>query len=133
MEIPLRKYGIAFAYTFTVIKADLLLQENEIFMKFDMTKAHIIDIRHGLPLSMPDSPHGNLTTLFQGLFKIFSHEEKSSHIDNEKEPVELASNVMDKKDIETRSLQQLEVCANAARKTEAYDQYQLINKSDEQK
>ncbi len=135
---PKRKNGIAFAYTFTGNRTDLLVQENKIFMKFDMTKAHTIDVRYGLPFSMSgrmqfikDSSHGNLSALFQRLFKIFSHEEKNSPIDNEKIASEFADNTTEKKENETRSLQQLEDCANAARETEAHDQYEWFNKSDE--
>jgi hypothetical protein len=102
-------------------------------MKFDMTKAHTINVRHGLPFSMfgrkrpfliKDSSHGNLNSLLHGLFKIFSHREKNSPIDNEKTESEFSNNVTEKKENELHSLQQLENCANAARKTEAYGQYE---------
>ena len=95
-----------------------------------MRKAHTIDVRHGLPSSMfgrkrsfliKDSSYGNLSNLLHGLFKIFIHEEKSNPIDTEKIPDEFADNTTED---ETRSLQQLEDCANAARKTEAYGQYE---------
>jgi hypothetical protein len=106
-------------------------------MKFQTTKAHTIDVRHNLPFSMlhrkqfifiKNTPIENLSALFQGLFKIFSHKENKS-INNEKMPDEFADKVkvIKKEDNETRSLQQLENCANAARKTEAYDQYEWFN------
>jgi len=102
-------------------------------MKFDMTKVHTIDVRHGLPFSIfgrkrsfliKDLSYGNLNGLLHRLFKIFIHEKKSSPIDNDKISGKFADNTTEKKEDETRSLQQLEDCANAARKTGAYGQYE---------
>ncbi len=98
-------------------------------MRFQTTKARHIEVWQNLPFSMlnrkeaislNNSSCGNLSTFFHGLFKIFSHE-KNNHTENGKAAIEnmSVSNID-----ETSSLRHLENCANAARKTEGYGQYE---------
>ncbi len=91
-------------------------------MRFQTTKTETIEARHNLPFStlarrapylIKHTPHKNLKTLFQSLFKILPHKEKMFEPD--KYPLAINEE-------ETRSLQHLEDCANAARQTEAYSQ-----------
>jgi hypothetical protein len=104
-------------------------------MRFQTTKARHIDVWQNLPFSEPgrksfvlikNSTHGNLNTLFQGLFKIFAHD-KNNIANNEEIQIK---NIPETRKIETRSLKHLEDCANAARETEGSCQHEWINKSD---
>ena len=95
-------------------------------MKFQMTKGHTIGLRRNLPVSMQsvlikNQSSETLRTLFQGLLKIFFKKEKNNSINNEKS---FSNDILIVKENETQSLQQLEDCANAARKTEGYGQYE---------
>jgi len=99
-------------------------------MKFQMTKEHTIDLRHDLPVSMLDhkpsilnrnSPSVSLRTSFHRLFKIFSNKEQHSLINEGKSST---NDISIAKENESHSLQQLEDCANAARESEGYDQYE---------
>ena len=60
---------------------------------------------------------GGLDSITHGLFKILTH-------DGEKQQLS------DTQDDENEEIKHLEVCANATRGTEAYDQYEWLN-SDE--
>jgi len=113
--------------------------ENEILMKFQTIKAHSFDVRHILPLPLSahkpsiSNSYGYLTTLFQRMFK---HEKKDSPITNETPTIELVGDTSEKRnlgenEIEARSLQKLENCANAARQTEAASQYEWMDTTDE--
>ncbi len=98
-------------------------------MRFQMTKARHIEVWQNLPFSMHNHKeaislkipsYGNISTLFHGLFKIFAHE-KNNNTENEEAVIE---NAPDSNIDETSSLRHLENCANAARKTEGYGQYE---------
>jgi hypothetical protein len=110
--------------------------------KLQMAKADQIDVEHNLPVSILDvdyrkhstpiesRSHGHLSNILQRLFRIFTSENKiiSNSANN--------GNTVDRKiseirNDETQSLQDLEVCANAARETEACGQYEWINTCDE--
>ena len=108
-------------------------------MKFQTIKAHSFDVRHILPLPLSahkpsiSNSYGYLTTLFQRMFK---HEKKDSPITNETPTIELVGDTSEKRnlgenEIEARSLQKLENCANAARQTEAASQYEWMDTTDE--
>lgn len=102
----------------------------EILMRFQMTKVQNIDARHNLPFSplvhkesffVKNTSYINLSTLVQGWFKLLTHEEKNDITNNEKLPND---NILEAKNDELHSLQYLENCANVARETEAYGQFE---------
>ena len=114
-------------------------------MKIQTAKAHSINIRHILPFSLSESKQsmlmkkkssGKLTALFK---RIFKHSETYSSNNDEMPMAELAGNTLNAKDqiakeqrikiqqgksMETRSLEDLENCANAARQAGASGQYE---------
>ena len=90
-------------------------------MGFQAKMAQVNDIRQTLSSQ-------NLLTLKYGLFKILTPDEKS-YGDFENKPS--ANGLKDSEIEEIRTLQHLEDCANATRGTEAYDQYEWLNESDE--
>jgi len=109
-------------------------------MRFQTIKAHAIEARHSLAFSVfPDkqlslnetSAQGSLRTLLRRVFKILTHEEKNNPDKTESSFISAVEDVQEIKAYETRSLQHLEDCANATRETEAYSQYEWINKTDE--
>lgn len=110
--------------------------------KLQMTKAERIDERHNLPVSVLENDyskynrshesrsHGHLSNMLQRLFSVFNSNEKntSNTIDSKNK---VTQDNLEIKDDETQSLLDLEVCANAARETEACGQYEWIKSSDE--
>ena len=71
---------------------------------------------------------GSLNMLTHGLFKILTHDKKQTVIDEKKMAANDSNSTRNE---EIRSLQHLENCANAARGTEAYDQFEWLNDPDE--
>jgi hypothetical protein len=105
-------------------------------MKFQSKKALTADQSQNLPISMfgrkqsnfiKKSSNKNLSHLFQRLF-LFNNKDKNNLTDNKDFFVPNSSKTGNN---ETRSLQDIENCANAAREIEAFDQYDWINKADE--
>lgn len=108
--------------------------------KLQMTKAGRNDARHNLPVSVLENnyskyhrshesqSHGHLSNMLQKLFRAF----KGNDINT---PSTINSNATqnstDINNENTQSLMDLEVCANAARETEACGQYEWIKSSDE--
>lgn len=97
-------------------------------MKFQTIKAQTIHISSSMPAPMivdqqtssgKTLSQNNLSALLQKMFKILTHKDRNSAISTENKMIRPISS----KDKE-RSLEHLENCANAARQTEAYDQYE---------
>jgi len=97
-------------------------------MKFETTKTQTIDTRAGIPspitlyhqnASEETFSQNNLSAFLQKMFKILTHEMKNSAINTENDVI----NPDNGQEKET-SLEHLENCANAARQTEAFDQYE---------
>ncbi len=97
-------------------------------MKFQITRAQTIDTRHSMPSPMivdmqtsrgKSLSQNNLRALLHKMFKILTHEERNSAIRTENKS---RSPISAKK--KESSIEHLENCANAARQTEAYDQYE---------
>jgi len=110
--------------------------------KFQMTRANQIDTRHSLPVSaleidysrqstsVESQSHEHLSNMLHRLFRVLTRNENriNNNINNENIAIQNNSEI---KNDDTQSLLDLEVCANAARETEACGQYEWINTSDE--
>jgi hypothetical protein len=87
-------------------------------MRFQTLRLQTNSFRHALP-------SGNPGVKTQGLFKILSHLKKTKMAENKNEPEKNMND--DNETTEKESLEYLENCANAARETEALDQYDDYN------
>jgi hypothetical protein len=74
--------------------------------------------------------HGHLSKLLQSLRGVFINEK--TNLDNSaNNDINVANAKTEIKDDETQTLRDLEICANAARETEACGQYEWVKSSDE--
>ena len=94
-------------------------------MRLQTIRAQTIDIGQNLSFvgqaSNQKTSSGKLSTLTQKLFKILTPETDNDLTYCKKESV---NDTLEKSEDERRSLEHLENCANAARETEAYGQFE---------
>ena len=94
-----------------------------------------IDIAQMAPVSShyaESQSQGHFSKLMHDIYSIFTGEAKNSDVTTKNENMITQHNLeIDIKENEKQSLNDLEICANAARETEAYGQYEWINTSDE--
>jgi hypothetical protein len=94
------------------------------------------DVTHIVPVSalyVESHSEGHLSKLMHDIFSIFSSgDEKDNQVPTNNETMIFQHDLESDIEVnEKQSLNDLEICANAARETEAYGQYEWINTSDE--
>lgn len=74
--------------------------------------------------------HGQLRQILRNLFNVFSDEENNTH-DSSSEESTIVRQISDSNDVETKTLQALENCANVARGIGACGQNKWIDRKDD--
>jgi len=110
--------------------------------KYQMSQAYYLAPKHNLRVTeinpnylkettaINNNSRGQVGNVLQHFLKLFANEEQSKHTSANDENIILKQNSIGNDD-ETRTLQDLENCANAAREIGACGQYKWINRKDE--
>jgi hypothetical protein len=110
--------------------------------KYQMSQAYYLAPKHNLRVTeinhdylketsaIKSNSRGQIGKVLQHFLKLFANEEHSKHTSANDENIILKQHSTDNDD-ETRTLQDLETCANAAREIGACGQYKWINRKDE--